>query len=123
MTKRVANRLVETLQAVGVKASHRRIVGAVAILAGIQLVSATADAASPQCGPRTALLDQLAKQYKEAPAAVGLANSGALVEVLTSEDGTTWTIVVSRPDGTTCLVAAGQEWQALNRAASHEFGT
>jgi hypothetical protein len=122
MTKRVANRLVETLQAVGVKASHRRIVGAVAILAGVQLVSATADAASPQCGPRTALLDQLAKQYKEAPAAVGLANGGALVEVLTSEDGATWTIVVSRPDGTSCLVAAGQEWQALKHVASHELG-
>src|SRR5262249_10149476 len=101
MIRRVANLSGETRHAAGVKACPR-IIGAVAILAGVQLASATADAASPQCGPRTALLGQLAKQYKEAPAAVGLANGGALVEVLTSKDGTTWTIVVSRPDGTSC---------------------
>ena len=122
MTKRVGNLLVETLQAAGVKACHKRIVGAVAILAGIQLASAPTDAASPQCGPRTALLDKLAKEYREAPTAVGLASTGTLVEVLASEDGATWTIVVTRPDGTSCLVAAGQEWQALKHAASHEFG-
>jgi hypothetical protein len=79
--------------------------------------------AAPLCGKRDDVVAQLSKKYKEAPAAVGLANGGALVEVLTSEDGATWTIVVSSPDGTTCLVAAGQEWQALKRAASHEFGT
>ena len=121
MSKRMVNLSVETWHAVRVETCHR-IIGAVAVLAGVQLASATADAASPQCGPRTTLLGQLAKQYKEAPAAVGLANSGALVEVLTSEDGATWTIVVSRSDGTSCLVAAGHEWQALKRAASHEFG-
>jgi len=122
MTKRVANLVVETLQAAGVKACHGRIVGIVAMLAGIPLASATADAASPQCGPRTALLDKLAKEYREAPTAIGLASTGTLVEVLTSEDGATWTIVVSRPDGTSCLVAAGQEWQALKHVASHELG-
>ena len=122
MTKRVANLLVETLQVFGVKACHR-IVCAVVVLAGVQLASVTADAASPQCGPRTALLDQLAKQYKEAPTAVGLSNSGALVEVLTSTDGTTWTILVTGPDGTSCLAVAGQEWQVLKRAARREFGT
>jgi hypothetical protein len=79
--------------------------------------------AAPLCGKRDDVVAQLSNKYKEAPAAVGLANGGALVEVLTSEDGATWTIVVSSPDGTTCLVAAGQEWQALKRAASHEFGT
>jgi hypothetical protein len=99
-----------------------KTVGAIIALAGALGVSATADAASPGCGPRTELLRQLAKQFKEAPAAVGLVNSGALVEVLTSGDGATWTILISRPDGTSCLVAAGQEWQALKRVATHEFG-
>jgi hypothetical protein len=79
-------------------------------------------AASARCGPRTELLNELSKQYREAPVAVGLVNSGALVEVLTSESGTTWTILVSRPDGTSCLVAAGKEWQALKRVAGRELG-
>ena len=79
-------------------------------------------AASPKCGPRADLLKELAKQYREAPVAVGLVNSGALVEVLTSESGATWTILLSRPNGMSCLVAAGAEWQALKRVAGRDFG-
>jgi hypothetical protein len=101
----------------------KAVTTAAVLLVAAQGASMTADAASPLCGPRTQLLDQIAKKYKEAPVAIGLANSGALVEVLTSNDGATWTILVSRPDGTSCLVAAGQEWQALKHVASHEYGT
>jgi hypothetical protein len=86
-------------------------------------VPMTAMAAPANCGPRSELLKALAKQYKEAPTAVGLSNTGALVEVLTSDRGSTWTILVSKPDGTSCLVAAGEEWQALKRVASGDVGT
>jgi len=46
-----------------------------------------------------------------------------LVEVLTSDNGSTWTIIVSQPNGTNCLVAAGREWQDLPRAVGHDVGT
>ena len=83
----------------------------------------TAMAAPTNCGPRNELLKVLAKKYSEAPTAVGLSSTGALVEVLTSDRGNTWTILVSKPDGTSCLVAAGEEWQALKRVASGDLGT
>lgn len=77
------------------------------------LVSPTTSGAEPAvCSSRADILSQLSQKYKEAPVAVGLANSGALIEVLTSSDGTTWTIVLSMPNGTTCLIAAGSDWQA-----------
>ena len=62
------------------------------------------------------MLSHLAKKYGEAPVAVGLTNKGALVEVLTSSDGKTWTIIVSSPGGMSCLGEAGENWRALERA-------
>ena len=95
-----------------------------AILLGALLgVPTTVIAAQMTCGPRTQLLAELAKGFSEAPAAVGLANSGALVEVLTNSDGSTWTIIVSDPNGTSCLVASGESWQELNRVVSGERDT
>jgi hypothetical protein len=85
---------------------------------GALIISTTAVAAPAGCAARADVLKQLAKQYHEAPVAVGLINVGALVEVLTSQDGSTWTILVDRPDGTSCLFAAGEGWQNLKRAAS-----
>jgi hypothetical protein len=82
----------------------------------------TASAAPANCATRADFLKALAKQYHEAPVAVGLSNSGALVEVLTSDSGATWTIPLSKPDGTGCLVAAGEEWQTLKRVASGDLG-
>ncbi len=47
--------------------------------------------------------------------AVGVTNKGALVEVLTTGDGSTWTIIVSMPNGTSCLFAAGEGWRSMER--------
>lgn len=92
------------------------------ILLAAALGFPTAAIAAPvNCGPRAKLLEELAKRFSEAPVAVGLANGGALVEVLTNGSGSTWTIIVSQPNGTSCLVAAGESWQELNRVASGEL--
>jgi hypothetical protein len=43
---------------------------------------------------------------------MGLVSNGAVLEVLTSDKGS-WTIIVTRPDGTSCVVAAGEAWENL----------
>jgi len=97
---------------------------AAAVLLGAVAAGATPARADPQiCGARTEILAELTKRYSEAPVAVGLANSGVLVEVLSSDKGATWTIIVSQPNGTSCLVAAGKEWQGVPHAISHDVGT
>ena len=68
-------------------------------------------AAQSACSPRTDVVGHLAKKYGEAPVAIGVTNKGGLVEVLTSGDGDTWTIIVSMPNGTSCMVAAGEGWR------------
>ena len=65
------------------------------------------------CERRDAVLDYLSTKYAEAPVALGVTKNGSLVEVLTSGAGATFTIIVTRTDGTTCMVAAGRGWESL----------
>ena len=67
-------------------------------------------AAQTACRPHDNVVGHLAKKYGEAPVAIGVTNKGSLVEVLTTGDGNTWTIIVTLPNGTSCLVAAGEGW-------------
>jgi hypothetical protein len=66
-----------------------------------------------RCDQRGTILAYLSKRFAEAPIAMGVAENGGLIEVLSSNDGMTFTIIVTRPDGQTCMVAAGGDWQRL----------
>ena len=94
---------------------------AAAIAALTTTVSMTAAThAQGMCFPRADLVQQLARDFQEAPAAVGITDDGSLLEVFASKDGETWTVVVSLPDGTACPVAAGQQWLETPRVANAE---
>ena len=93
-----------------------------ALVAFAIAIPATDSMAAAPCGPRKDLVAQLVKRYSEAPVAVGIANNGSLVEVLTTADGSTWTILITRADGMSCLVAAGELWHKLETVAADEHG-
>ena len=65
------------------------------------------------CFDRGALVKHLDGKFKEAPVAAGLAANGSVLEVFTSPDGVTWTIVLTQPDGATCVMASGESWMGL----------
>lgn len=44
---------------------------------------------------------------------MGVTRQGGLIEVLHDPKGDTWTIIISSPNGTSCLVAAGEGWRKL----------
>ena len=68
----------------------------------------------PQCDERDKVLGMLAQKYQETPIAAGVTNKGGLVEVLTNTKGGTWTIIVTTPQGMSCLVAYGEGWRSMN---------
>jgi hypothetical protein len=68
------------------------------------------------CGERTKFLKHLSSGYSEAPVAMGLVSNGSILEVLASKDGS-WTIIVTQPDGTSCVVAAGEAWEDMPQLA------
>ena len=65
------------------------------------------------CIDRDTVIEQLDRKYQEAPIAAGVTNSGGLMEILTTSDGSTWTIIMTTPQGMSCLVAAGNGWRTL----------
>jgi hypothetical protein len=68
--------------------------------------SAAAAQSQNQCNTRDSVLSLLANKYN---------NTGGLVEVLSTGDGNTWTIIVTTPQGMSCLVAAGEGWRELEQ--------
>ncbi len=86
------------------------------------LFAAPADGAVQQipCNQRNDVLGLLAQKYQELPIAVGVTNRGGLVEVLSTGDGKTWTIIISSPDGEACMVAAGEGWRVLPKADARD---
>lgn len=67
----------------------------------------------PACAPAGDLLRHLEGAYGERPAGRGLSNRGALVLLVRSADGATWTLLALLPDGMACLIDGGEDWQAV----------
>ncbi|MGH6900256.1 MAG: hypothetical protein ACREJ5_27515 [Geminicoccaceae bacterium] len=90
------------------------LVGALT-LAGPTLAQAPPGSAAvtPGCHSHSDLAAMLDHKFAERPNALGLQADGHLVEVFVSNDGTSWTIVVTRPDGWSCIVAVGEHWESL----------
>ena len=75
-------------------------------------------AAQTLCGKREEILGKLNGNYTETPSAMGLSNNGGVMEILTSPKGDTWTIIITMPNGMSCLVAAGENWEEMPQKAS-----
>ena len=67
------------------------------------------------CMAHPELANQLDSRFSEAPVAIGLASNNVVVEVFSNGDGSTWTIVLTKPDGMSCVMATGEDWETLNR--------
>jgi hypothetical protein len=94
---------------------------ATALFAATAALPATAQQ-TPSCTKRPEIVGQLAKQYSEAPVAIGLSSSGGVVEVLSSKKNKSWTMIITMPDGNTCLMAAGEHWETVKTAAKLDPG-
>ncbi len=79
------------------------------LMAALILFGASASAQAA-CNQRADIVTQLAGKYKEVPIAIGVNSKGHLVEVLSSEHGRTWTIIVTSPAGMSCVVSVGEDW-------------
>lgn len=85
-------------------------------LATLMALATAVPAAAQQanvCGKRPDVLGQLSARHSEAPTAMGLSSNGHMVEVLASPAGATWTIIVTLPNGLSCLMAVGEHWEAV----------
>lgn len=77
---------------------------------GIGAVAASPVKADPMnCAERNDIVAKLAN-YSEEAEAIGLNKDGTLLEVFVSPQGT-WTVLLSSPQGQSCIAAIGEAWQ------------
>ncbi len=86
--------------------------GVAAILLGAGALKAQDQ--GENCAPHASVVMQLAEKYGEMRQSIGLAQNNQLVEVFASLQTGSWTIIVTRPTGIACMVAAGENFELVN---------
>ena len=79
------------------------------VLLGIATASLPAQAQT-RCNTRTNIIAQLTDKYGEVSNGMGLQSATQVIEVWSSQKTGSWTIIASRADGVSCILAAGQSW-------------
>ena len=79
--------------------------------AGAQMVRAQMARVQMVCGKRADMVRQLDEKYGETRRSMGLAEGRGVVELYASEETGSWTILITSPQGTACMMAAGQAFQ------------
>ncbi len=87
-----------------------------AAAAAVALAPSLAQAQRVPCGERDKILLKLGKDYAEQPVSLGLSSNGTLIEILASKGGS-WTMIYTKPNGGTCVIATGQSWEDLTKKA------
>jgi len=83
-----------------------------AIAVGLLSTTPYAEAEGRQtCAKREQVVQKLEEKFGETLRSIGLHQSDGVVEVYSSDETGTWTILMTRPDGITCLLASGQLWE------------
>ncbi|WP_375263377.1 hypothetical protein [Palleronia sp.] len=83
------------------------LLGLSALSIGCLLAVRPALSATPHCAPRPDLVETLAERGGESWRSSGLAQNGSVVETFAADNGN-WTILITRPDGISCQLAAGE---------------
>ena len=95
------------------------LIMALAITAGLLTpVAAEPTRQGPTCRPWREVNQYLDHKFAEQPVAYGVQDNGSLLQIYASADTGTWTLVSMQPDGTACLLGAGNSWEHLSKPIS-----
>ena len=92
-----------------------RIFAVVTFAFALLLHTAATVKAQPVCMPHDDFRVELQRNFLEAPVAIAIANNGALIELYAKRDKSSWTLVMTRPGGLSCVLVAGEEWNDLRK--------
>ncbi len=74
------------------------------------VLTASATAHTLICMERDRWAEMLRERHGELPAGAGLALDGTVYERFESRDGTTWSMLITHPNGRSCVIGAGTDW-------------
>lgn len=65
------------------------------------------------CKERPKVFENLDKHYQEYKIGSGLSSTGVMIEVFVSDEGS-WTVLITRPDGLSCIASHGRHWRSIS---------
>lgn len=66
--------------------------------------------AQSACSPREIVAERLGDGYHELQLATGVQTNGNVIEIWASPATGTWTILMTVPNGTSCVMSSGTGW-------------
>ncbi len=86
-------------------------------IVGITFVIDTASANPANCAKRAVMVEKLNERFGESRQSVGLTPGGQAIEVFAHPGTGTWTILLTLPNGTSCMMASGHAFEPINDPA------
>lgn len=88
-----------------------------ALVLAAAVSACAAPAFAQNCAPRAVAVESLEDRYGEQQQSRGMRGDGrAIVETWANLETGSWTLLVTRPDGVSCVVASGQAFQVTGDA-------
>ena len=75
------------------------------------LVLPSSQAQPRPCGDGADIVARLERDWGEAAEIIALDASGRMVQILVNPDTGTWSMLLTAPNGLTCLVSHGSAWE------------
>ncbi len=66
------------------------------------------------CTSREAVVKFLGEKHGERVTVRGFIDEASLLEVFSTPDGATWTVVLTLASGRSCMVASGENWEKVS---------
>ena len=79
-------------------------------LLGVIFLISTAHADQTSCAKRSEVIAELNNRYGKRPQSTGLMPNGHMLETFAHSQTGTWTILITTPDGTSCMIASGSAY-------------
>ena len=83
---------------------------AVSVFVVTILATNPVNAATDLCTKRASMVKALANKYEEQRRGIGVASKSGVMEFYVSHKGT-WTMLMTMPNGMSCIMAAGRDWE------------
>ena len=94
--------------------------GAMMFATGLMIAAPAGAQTVDRSVPRAEVVKLLGDRYAEMPVSMGLAQNGGVVEVFTTHDGATWTIVLTMPNGNSRVIGSGESWTSVAELAGRK---
>ena len=86
-------------------------------LVGMIFAMDAAQTSPANCAKRAKMVEKLHARFGESRQSVGLTPGGQALEIFAQPETGTWTILLTLPNGTSCMMASGHAYQAVKTPA------